>query len=246
MLFAQKNNLTGLEKMCKFSSGEDFSVTLEFSHPGAASEEDKTWMFDLVRDNMKEMYIDARWGWDDGEKKRELLDEAARYIIARDGSGTPVAFAHYRLMVEGYHEVLYVYELQLVEGARRKGLGKRFMQLLELVALRETMKWVMLTVFTGNEAGMAFYTDKMKYVIDEISPSRNDVAREYTYEIMSKCMDPELRKVYTQAVGDKAIPGAGPTRRKAAEQLIAEAAQAALMAEGAALSTSTAAAAAAE
>lgn len=36
--------------------------------------------------------------------------------------------------------------------------------------------------------------EKMGYRIDELSPSMNDVRGDYPYEILSKCLDPELRK----------------------------------------------------
>lgn len=242
----QKNVLESLSKMCSYKSPDGELVAhIEFAHPGDTTEEVKDWMLELVRDNMKEMYIDAGWGWDDGQKRRELVDEAARYLIAFNAEGERIGFTHFRLMMEGLHEVLYVYELHLVESARRKGLGKRLMQLMELIAIKESMRWVMLTVFKENESAQAFYTDKLKYAVDEISPGRTSVAREFTYDILSKCVDPELRKVYKQMKGDLAVPCAGPTRRVLPEQLIADAAVAALAKERDEAAEATPAAAAA-
>jgi len=178
-------------------------------------------MFELVKTNMRDMYLEAGWGWDDGEKRRELLDDNARYIVAKDASGKQVAFAHFRFLLEGVHEVLYLYELQLEPEAQRKGLGRRIMQVLELIAGKNNMKWVMLTVFTANEPGMSFYTDKMKYVVDEISPSRSEVMKAHSYEILSKCIDVDLRKAYTLSAGDKAVMNAGPTRRRTVDSILA-------------------------
>ncbi len=205
---------------CKYSK-DDFSVSLHFSSPHEATEEEKDWMFELVKTNMREMYLDAGWGWDDGEKRRELVDDNARYIIAKDSSGKMVAFAHFRFLLEGVHEVLYLYELQLEPEAQRKGLGRRIMQVLELIAGKNNMKWVMLTVFTANEPGMSFYTEKMKYVVDEISPSRSEVMKTHAYEILSKCIDPELRKAYALSAGEKAVMNAGPTRRRTVDSILA-------------------------
>lgn len=42
--------------------------------------------------------------------------------------------------------MLYVYDIQLEPEAQRKGLGKFMMQLMELIARRAQMEWVMLTV----------------------------------------------------------------------------------------------------
>ena len=58
---------------------------------------------------------------------------------------------------------------------------------LELVALRQKMEWVMLTVFKENKSSMHFFMEKMKYAIDETSPSQN-IFEEATYEILSKCL----------------------------------------------------------
>ena len=61
----------------------------------------------------------------------------------------------------------------------------------------------------------------MKYAVDEISPSRNEVMKEQTYEILSKCIDSDLRKAYVLSAGDKAVKNAGPTRRRTVESILA-------------------------
>ena len=61
-------------------------------------------------------------------------------------------------------------------------------QILELVALRQKMEWVMLTVFKANKASMNFFMNKMNYDIDETSPSQCSIYDESTYEILSKSL----------------------------------------------------------
>jgi hypothetical protein len=56
---------------------------------------------------------------------------------------------------EGGSPVLYCYELQLVEAVRHRGLGPRFMALLETLAAAAGMGRVMLTVSAGAGAGAA-------------------------------------------------------------------------------------------
>ena len=88
--------------------------------------------------------------------------------------------------------MLYVYELQLAPAARGNGLGKFVMQLLELMATKHKMQFMMLTVFKINDGAMRFYLDKLKYSVDETSPSRCAVDDESSYEILSKCLDKSL------------------------------------------------------
>ena len=98
--------------------------------------------------------------------------------------------------------VLYVYELQLTSAFRGKGLGKHAMVLLELLAARNAMKFIMVTVFHANEGAMRFYLEKLKYAVDEISPSRCAVDDESSYEILSKCLDKEMLKGKTAGKDD--------------------------------------------
>eukprot|EP00727_Mastigamoeba_balamuthi_P000364 m51a1_g10324 hypothetical protein (905) ;mRNA; f:55053-60252 len=79
----------------------------------------------------------------------------------------PVGFAMFRFEVQEVRPedgwCVYLYELQLEEGARRMGLGTRLMRLVELVALRARAAYVRLTVFLENEAALALYRDKLGY-----------------------------------------------------------------------------------
>ena len=126
-------------------------------------------------------------------QKREMGEEEARFIVAstlnEDNKTEMLAFAHFRFLVEGECEVLYVYELQVAPSAKRKGLGKHMMCLLEMIARKYGMKFVMLTVFTENSGGMEFYRN-LKYIVDETSPQFNDLGQDEksaaTYQILSK------------------------------------------------------------
>lgn len=66
-------------------------VTLELSH----------FFFLLCR------YEQSEWGWKEREKREEMNDERAWYLLARDGDSAPVAFSHFRFDVECGEEVLY-------------------------------------------------------------------------------------------------------------------------------------------
>jgi len=112
----------------------------------------------------------------------------------RQFNGRPLAFISFRLVSEGPLEVLYVYELQLEPETQRKGLGRHLMTTAELAARKAGFQAVMLTVLKKNSGALDFYTQKMKYEIDNDSPSQNGDMRA-PYEILSKIVD---RKGYTE------------------------------------------------
>ena len=43
-------------------------------------EHSKTWLFDLLRANMKEMYEKSEWGWNEKNKAEEMFDDHAWYV----------------------------------------------------------------------------------------------------------------------------------------------------------------------
>ena len=158
---------------------------------------------DLFKANMSDMYQASSWGLDLEEKSSELRHEAARFLVVEaatdaDGAGASngaernvLAFVHFRFEPNDEEkpteEVLYVYEIQVSDKAQRSGLGKRLMNIMELVAHKNGMQKVMLTVFKMNGGAMKFYLDKMKYGVDESSPSNFD-GELADYEILSKAV----------------------------------------------------------
>lgn len=127
--------------LCRYNRN-GLDVDLEFSAPQLMDDKTKDWILDLTKRNMMHLYINAHWGWADAEKKKELMEESARYIIARNhADGTPVGFVHFRFIIEGSWEVLYLYELQLEDEIHRKGLGKHLMSTIELIGRKWGMKW---------------------------------------------------------------------------------------------------------
>lgn len=183
-------------------------VRLEIRSPETLGDGDAQGMYDLLKGNMHDMYMEAGWGWDRAEKWREMEHRDARFLIARcgggggaagegardseavaaatagvrgvkvseeesksttvtggvraDDAGTPggaglgaegrgaaaggerlAGYCHFRFAwdqdenedgegVGGTEDVLYVYELQVAPWAKRRGLGRRMMQALEV------------------------------------------------------------------------------------------------------------------
>ncbi|KAJ0055851.1 hypothetical protein NL108_013818, partial [Boleophthalmus pectinirostris] len=120
------------------------------------------WAFELTRANMQTLYEQSEWGWKEREKREEMNDERAWYLLARDAADSaPVAFSHFRFDVECGDEVLYCYEVQLESRVRRKGLGKFLIQILQLIANSTQMKKVMLTVFKHNLGAYQFFREAL-------------------------------------------------------------------------------------
>ena len=80
-------------------------LTLETVRAPQLDEATLVWAFNLVSTNMKPLYLaaysedadmDREFGWKEKEKKEELREDAAWYLLARTSEGTPVAFSHFR------------------------------------------------------------------------------------------------------------------------------------------------------
>lgn len=183
---AMENPLAGLESFLSLTVNAT-SLTIKFQ-PSPLPDKLRRQCLDLFERNMGDMYRQSDWGLNMAEKEEELSHENARFLIVSNEANDLIAFAHFRFDVndddDPTEEVLYVYELQVDKSARRCGLGRRIMSILELVARKAQMKKSMLTVFKHNEAAITFYTLKMKYKVDEISPSLH--GEDTDYEILSK------------------------------------------------------------
>ena len=107
--------------------------------------------------------------------------------------GKLLAFSHFRYDMDYDDEVLYIYEIQLEDSVRRKGLGRFMMQVLEVMAFKADMRKIMVTVFKHNPGAQKFFKDALKYEIDETCPV-DDVYEQYDYQIISKFNKRKLAK----------------------------------------------------
>ena len=158
----------------------------------------------LFEENMGEFYRSSSWGLDMNEKRKELTHDDARFLLvimdddesdaAVEESPKVLGFAHFRYEEDDEDDptapVSYLYELQIQSTQQKAGLGKRLMNIVELLALSSKMHKVMLTVFKTNKKAMGFYLNKMKYEVDESSPSNfeGEENENCDYEILSKSL----------------------------------------------------------
>ncbi|KAI9312343.1 hypothetical protein BX666DRAFT_2020928 [Dichotomocladium elegans] len=121
----------------------------------------------------------------------------ARYLIARSATNPAdlKGFLLFQMVLEETMDdyimakAAYCYEIQLVPDARGHGIGEFLMNLLGEIGAYWEMDKVMLTVFKANKGAFRFYTDKLGFELDEISPGAclsALQARRFDYEILSK------------------------------------------------------------
>ncbi|XP_052249121.1 N-alpha-acetyltransferase 40-like [Dreissena polymorpha] len=177
--------LSLLEPFKKFNRN-GVNLTIECCQATDLDKDTKDFVFDLCKTNMQALYEASSWGWKDRDKREEMYEDRAWYLIARNEERLPVAFVHFRFDIELDEEVLYCYEIQLTPPVRRKGLGKFLMQILELMAYKTEMVKVMLTTFKHNDDGLKFFQEALKYQIDESSPDDGMYEEECHYWILSK------------------------------------------------------------
>ncbi|ORY94828.1 hypothetical protein BCR43DRAFT_494655 [Syncephalastrum racemosum] len=146
---------------------------------------------------MYTMYAESKDGWNDAHKKKEMRVPEARYLIARsaDEPHDLKGFLYFQLLYEETMDdnvmaaVAYCFELQIAPAARNQGIGEFLLQLLCHIGHHWNMEKVMLTVFKANERAMRFYTQKLGFDLDEISPGKvlpPSRMREFDYEILSR------------------------------------------------------------
>lgn len=179
------NKLTDLASLCKellVYRSNDLDVEMYIQRVTDLDKNVLDWAIDLTERNMKKLYETCAWGWNKEKKVEEMMDESAWYLIAKENSGTLLAFSHFRFDMDFGIPVVYCYEVQVEAEGRRRGLGQRVLSVLEKLALATRMRCVRLTALTHNPAASAFFR-ACGYVLDETSPALEEAAH---YEILSK------------------------------------------------------------
>ncbi|KAJ3341155.1 hypothetical protein HDU93_005564 [Gonapodya sp. JEL0774] len=149
------------------------------------------------------------------DKKRQQMGSAdMRYIVAfvhptseeaselgmagmtadqQTAKSKPVAFVSFEFTTEETESskmeaVVYCYELQIDASARKIGLGRYLMSLLDTLALTCGFERVMLTVIKTNKEALAFYKS-IGFTYDLISPSQclpKHKAKKIAHEILTR------------------------------------------------------------
>jgi len=175
-------------------------VKLTWQPAESLTTELKEKMRGVLEANMSEVYAED-WPKAKQVKDKEMIEDDARYLFAwnavNDAEHDLAGFIQYRFVIEEEVEVLYIYELQVLQPYQRKGLGKFIVMILEGLARKAGMKGVMLTCQKRNKAAYSFYKS-IKYTEDAISPCNVDpyaAPDDYPYEILSKIFDADAQRM---------------------------------------------------
>ncbi|EEB13037.1 conserved hypothetical protein [Pediculus humanus corporis] len=151
-----ENPLTDLPDFKNFQK-DDIKIRIEYYSINSINEQMFSEIFCLMKKNMEIMYNSCSWGWQEEKKYKEMKESSAKYLVAFDENDHIVGFSHFRFDMDYGSEVLYCYELQLDTSIQRKGLGKFLLQILELIAFKNNMKKVVLTVLKHNLPAIKFF-----------------------------------------------------------------------------------------
>merc|ERR1711997_597383 len=70
-------------------------VTLSTVQVTALDEKDKERSIDLLTRNMKTLYEQSNWGWNEKNKRQEMFEDAAWYLLAKNKNGELCGFSHF-------------------------------------------------------------------------------------------------------------------------------------------------------
>lgn len=145
---------------------------------------------------MRALYSQSSFGWNPTHKLAELFDPLSRFFLVYLAERL-IAFVMFRFEHEDDEDVLYCYDIQISLMHRRVGLGKRLIQLLEVVGKDMGMDKIMLTVLKENRNAVDFYAS-IGFAIDKSSPVENThclfQVNALDYMILSKILPKDRSK----------------------------------------------------
>lgn len=154
--------------------------------------------FQLLKSTSIDDYKASTLGWSTAGKREEMLFPDMRYIIVRGKQDKSVqGFISFMITYEDGYEIVYIYEIHLIEALRGQHIGSKLVTIVEEAGRRAEMSKVMLTVFARNHVGSRFY-ERIGYSLDAYSPEprvlRGGVVKEPDYRILSKALDKQRRQ----------------------------------------------------
>ena len=153
------------EKMGHFKTFKKNGLDLEISFSTKLSPQDAKYCFTQVKENMEDLYDNSGYLWDDDDKRRELTEDGARFLLIRewpeeDGQelGNLIGFAHFRVTVTGDfmdemtgESCLCLWDIHIEDEFQRKGLGRHIIMMLEVMARSYHIDYVVAPVMLDDE-----------------------------------------------------------------------------------------------
>jgi N-alpha-acetyltransferase 40 len=174
---------------------------------------------DLVESSVADHYRASETGWSRARKTKEMRHPAMKFLLllsspcqdVKAGTGEEGAkgdvefrgFLSFMITEEDGYEVVYCYELHLQPRVQGMGMGRKMMNLMEMIGFEVGVEKAMLTVFKSNERAVKVY-DKWGYQLDQFSPElkrlRDGTVRESTYVILSRTISPSHQRNDTNVI----------------------------------------------
>jgi ribosomal protein S18 acetylase RimI-like enzyme len=141
----------------------------------------------LIELTSAEDYRHSETKWSVAKKRKEMKLPDMKYIVLT--TTEVVGFISFMITYEDGYEVAYIYEIHLQPKCQGKGMGKKLVEVVEVIGRKVGVTKAMLTVFTSNRRALDWY-GHLGYREDEFSPGprrlRNGTVKEATYKILSK------------------------------------------------------------
>ena len=135
------------------------------------SKADRAWAVELSS-AVSEAEDDAGREWNEEDKDEQLSEEGTRFLVARDtATQAPLAFVHFRFSLPGEladlmvgEPSVVVFDVHVAAESQRKGLGKHLVTLCELIARREAMEAMLVSMANSelSEDGKCFFLNGLK------------------------------------------------------------------------------------
>lgn len=84
-------------------------------------------LFNILEKNMESIYTSCSGEWKREEKLEEFCNSEGKYLIAFEGD-TILGFCYFTFQKEGKADVIYCYELQVLEEYRGNKIGVCLME----------------------------------------------------------------------------------------------------------------------
>jgi len=197
-----KDPLDILPKPFSVYNKNGLDLVLETVRAPDMDEATLSWAFEQVKTNMKPLYDEVykscqELDWED--KKEEMREDLAWYLLVRNQEGAPVAFSHFRYDLDYGDEVLYCYQIQVQLEYRRKGLGKFMMKVLEMLMIKADMLKIMCTIFKNDISQFEFFVGTLKFEVDETS-FMDTVDEQSEFKILSRFNQIKKRKMQEEGI----------------------------------------------
>lgn len=167
------------EKMGHFKAFKKNGLDLEIGFSTKLSPQEAKYCFSQVKENMEDLYDNSGYGWDDDDKRRELTEDGARFLLIREWPeeegqevGNLVGFAHFRVTVTGDfmdemtgESCLCLWDIHIEEEFQRKGLGRHIIMMLEVMARSYHIDYVVAPLMLDDEDSEAWLQSLKGYSV---------------------------------------------------------------------------------